>query len=179
MFPKIIWVILLRKTGITRRIDELGRIVIPKEIRKNLKIRNNDEMEILLNNDTIVLSKFSKIDHDTLINILLSSINKILNKNILISSKDKIINYVLTDNIIINTDLHPNITKIIEKRELYVSSDMNKIVLFDESISYLINPIIINGDLIGSVIIFDNYHIDNNDINISNIIKNFLENYIE
>ena len=35
-------------TGIVRRIDELGRIVIPKEIRKSLRIKNGDNLEILL-----------------------------------------------------------------------------------------------------------------------------------
>ena len=45
--------ILLKQTGVTRRIDELGRIVIPKEIRKNLKIRNNDELLINVSDNNI------------------------------------------------------------------------------------------------------------------------------
>ena len=36
----------MKSTGITRRIDDLGRIVIPKEIRKNLKIKENDSRRI-------------------------------------------------------------------------------------------------------------------------------------
>ena len=40
-------------TGIVRRIDELGRIVIPKEIRKNLRIKNGDNIEILVEGDSI------------------------------------------------------------------------------------------------------------------------------
>ena len=39
-------------TGIVRRIDELGRIVIPKEIRKSLRIKNGDNLEILVEGDT-------------------------------------------------------------------------------------------------------------------------------
>ena len=35
-------------TGIVRRIDELGRIVVPKEIRKNLRLKNGDNLEIVV-----------------------------------------------------------------------------------------------------------------------------------
>ena len=41
-------------TGIIRRIDELGRIVIPKEIRKNLRIKNGDNLEILVEGENII-----------------------------------------------------------------------------------------------------------------------------
>ena len=44
-------------TGIIRRIDELGRIVIPKEIRKNLRIKNGDNLEILVDGENITLKK--------------------------------------------------------------------------------------------------------------------------
>ena len=44
------WIV---STGIIRRIDELGRIVIPKEIRKNLRIKNGDNLEILVDGDNI------------------------------------------------------------------------------------------------------------------------------
>lgn len=47
----------MKTTGIVRRIDELGRIVIPKEMRKNLRIKTGDNLEIMVNDDTIVLKK--------------------------------------------------------------------------------------------------------------------------
>ena len=50
-----------KSTGVVRRIDELGRIVIPKEIRKNLGIREGDNLEILIENEKLTLQKFSKI----------------------------------------------------------------------------------------------------------------------
>ena len=46
-------------TGIVRRIDDLGRIVIPKEIRKKLRIRDGENLEILVRDDEIVLKKYS------------------------------------------------------------------------------------------------------------------------
>ena len=52
----------MKTTGIIRRIDELGRIVIPKEIRKNLRIKNGESLEIYLENDSIILKKYSQIE---------------------------------------------------------------------------------------------------------------------
>ena len=52
----------MKDTGIVRRIDELGRIVIPKEIRKNLRINTGDNVEIYMDeNNKIVLKKFLKM----------------------------------------------------------------------------------------------------------------------
>ncbi|MDO4549332.1 MAG: stage V sporulation T C-terminal domain-containing protein [Clostridia bacterium] len=52
----------MRATGIVRRIDELGRVVIPKEIRRTLRIREGDPLEIFTDHDgEIVLKKYSPI----------------------------------------------------------------------------------------------------------------------
>jgi len=48
----------MKSTGIVRKIDDLGRIVIPKEIRRTFKINERDSIEILTDNDTIILKKF-------------------------------------------------------------------------------------------------------------------------
>lgn len=48
---------------IKKRIDELGRVVIPKQIRKNFKINNFDELEMSIVNDTIVLKKCIGIEN--------------------------------------------------------------------------------------------------------------------
>ena len=52
----------MKATGIVRRIDELGRIVVPKEIRRVLRIREGDPLEIFTDKDgEIVLKKYSPI----------------------------------------------------------------------------------------------------------------------
>ena len=52
----------MRATGIVRRIDELGRVVIPKEIRRTLRIREGDPLEIFTDHDgEVVLKKYSPI----------------------------------------------------------------------------------------------------------------------
>ena len=51
----------MKLAGIVRRIDELGRIVIPKEIRKTLHIKNGENLEIFIDGETIVLKKYSEL----------------------------------------------------------------------------------------------------------------------
>ena len=53
----------MKESGIVRRVDELGRIVIPKEIRNKLRINSGQNLEIYINNDNIVLSKHSIINN--------------------------------------------------------------------------------------------------------------------
>ena len=48
----------MKATGITRKIDELGRIVLPIEIRKNLDINSRDAVEIFVDADKIILKKY-------------------------------------------------------------------------------------------------------------------------
>ena len=48
-------------SGITRKIDELGRIVLPKEIRKSLNINTGDDFQITIENNKIILNKFEKL----------------------------------------------------------------------------------------------------------------------
>lgn len=47
----------MKSTGIFRRIDSLGRFVLPKELRKSLDINQNDYLQIFLEGDTILLKK--------------------------------------------------------------------------------------------------------------------------
>lgn len=49
----------MRATGIIRRIDDLGRVVIPKEIRRNCSIREGDPLEIFLQDDGVVFKKYN------------------------------------------------------------------------------------------------------------------------
>lgn len=49
----------MKATGIIRRVDDLGRVVIPKEIRRTLKIREGDPLEIFLEKDCVCFQKYS------------------------------------------------------------------------------------------------------------------------
>ena len=49
----------MRATGIIRRIDDLGRVVIPKEVRRQLRIREGDPLELFIENNSVVFQKYS------------------------------------------------------------------------------------------------------------------------
>ncbi len=48
----------MKSTGIVRKVDELGRIVLPIELRRMLDIAERDELEIYMENDRIILQKY-------------------------------------------------------------------------------------------------------------------------
>lgn len=59
----------MKATGIIRRTDDLGRVVIPKEIRRTLKIREGDPLEIYIEKDCVCFKKYSvlgEMDNETL-----------------------------------------------------------------------------------------------------------------
>lgn len=56
----------MRATGIIRRIDDLGRVVIPKEIRRSLKIREGDPLEIYTTKEGVCFRKYSFINEHAL-----------------------------------------------------------------------------------------------------------------
>ncbi len=68
----------MRATGILRRVDDLGRIVIPKEIRRNLGIAEGDPLEIFVDptNDMVC---FQKYERNEIKNILIKAIQEVEN----------------------------------------------------------------------------------------------------
>ena len=169
----------MKQTGVTRRIDELGRIVIPKEIRKNLKIRNNDELLINVNDDSIILSKYEKVSEDEVLKSLVKAISKEIKKNVIITSKDKVI--VSSDNKYHDLELSNSIISKIENRDTFSSLIPTKISLFNEiiEVAYVVSPFCVSSDVIGSIIVFSQDAINTISVECINIIKKFLENYLE
>lgn len=52
----------MKSTGVTRKVDELGRIVLPKELRKTLGIAEKDPLEIFVEDEKIILQKYKSYD---------------------------------------------------------------------------------------------------------------------
>ena len=52
----------MKSTGIVRRVDELGRIVLPIELRRNFNIKERDTLEIFIDDEKIILKKYEPAD---------------------------------------------------------------------------------------------------------------------
>ena len=83
----------MKATGIVRRIDDLGRIVIPKEIRRTLRIREGDPLEIFTDREgKVILKKYSPIGElGTLAGIYADSLSKTLDCTVCITDTDQVI----------------------------------------------------------------------------------------
>lgn len=82
----------MKETGVVRRLDELGRVVIPKEIRRRLKINNGDMIDIFTENDHIVLKKYHPLNTDLLpFKSLILSVQKEYKGDYIIFDNSKII----------------------------------------------------------------------------------------
>jgi AbrB family transcriptional regulator (stage V sporulation protein T) len=154
----------MKALGIVRRIDELGRIVIPKEIRRTLRIREGDPLEIFTDREgELILKKYSPLKelHD-FADEYAEALNSSANHSVAISDRDTIIAYSGENKKdYINKPLSIDVEKIIEGR---VSVLINKseggtihnLKSEDKAdyVSELIVPISVAGDRVGAVIMF-------------------------
>ena len=136
-----------------KRIDELGRIVIPKQIRDDFKINNYDELDIFMKDDSIIIKK-----------------------NIgLLSSKDKLENFIMYISNLTNFDII-----ILENNKIFFSTlsdnsdyidsifEFNTINLLNSKYLFRTN-IIIDSNYLGDIIFISDNIFDKEDINIKKI----------
>ena len=77
----------MKDSGITRRIDDLGRIVVPKELRNNLGIRDGEPLLISTQDDTIIIKKYSKIEKlEDKIKKCCQIVSDVISANIIVST---------------------------------------------------------------------------------------------
>lgn len=155
----------MQKTGMIRKIDELGRIVLPKEIRNNLNIRENDNLEIQIQNEKLILKKIDKfLSYEEKVKKIISIFDKTFNLKIVVINQNEI---VLNSKNVINLTSKVEITSelkgILNERKIY--SNNNKVQLnwfknYSVVASSYLYPIIINAELIGGIILFDNKKIN-------------------
>ncbi len=154
----------MKATGIVRRIDELGRVVIPKEIRRTLRIREGDPLEIFTDREgEVILKKYSPIGElGDFATEYAESLHQALGHTALICDKDNVIAVSGSGKReFMDKSLHEDIEQIMASRERIVRSASNDDKLFsvisgEESPAYsaeVIVPIVAAGDAIGAVIL--------------------------
>jgi len=151
-------VLSLKSTGVIRRIDELGRIVIPKEIRRNLKIRDGENIEVFIDMDSIILKKHSRIENSIHYSKKLATIfQSLTNNEIIITDRERIIS-AQGESLknLENDSLSKQMTTIIDNRETYFAAKESTIDITNtQKINGFISivPIIVSTDSVGLVIL--------------------------
>ncbi|MBZ2174592.1 stage V sporulation protein T [Schnuerera sp. xch1] len=153
----------MKATGIVRRIDDLGRVVIPKEIRRTLRIREGDPLEIFTDREgEVILKKYSPIGElNEFANEYCDSLYETTNYIAIITDRDNIIAVAGgSRKQYLEKRISPELEKIMESRNVYATNETNKpIKIFyeDENANnysaQVIAPIIMQGDPIGSAIL--------------------------
>ena len=151
----------MTKSGITRRIDELGRIVIPKEMRINLGIRDGEPLEIYVDNNTIVIKKFSQVENiKDISSKVCNIISDICNIDLLISDREKIIVTSSKLKELSNNKLDERLKQLIDNRESLISNNKEKYLGMNKY--FIMIPIITSTDCSGLIIVVSDEKINEN-----------------
>ncbi len=165
----------MKLTGITRRIDELGRVVIPKEIRKNMHIKPGELLEIFLSDlETISLKKHTTINKsEEFINVFIKVLSSKTNSNIFVTNMDEIVfsNILEMLNVKLSAEFENNEVNSINK-ELSLTKD------YKLKEPYSIFPISPNGDLAGYFILENSDNLKKHE-ELIRFSVSFLESYFE
>ncbi|KGM97139.1 stage V sporulation protein T [Clostridium novyi A str. 4552] len=154
----------MKATGIVRRIDDLGRVVIPKEIRRTLRIREGDPLEIFTDRDGgVILKKYSPIEElSNFSKEYAEALQSTIGNIILICDKDNIISVSgATKKEYMDRKISIELERLMEERNSVIMGEDNEkpIPITDDEetgenyYSEVIVPIIAEGDAIGAVII--------------------------
>ena len=154
----------MKATGVVRRIDDLGRIVIPKEIRRTLRIKEGDPLEIFTDKEgEIILKKYSPIGElSEFATGYAETLSKTTGHIAYITDKDSVIAVSGgSKKDYIDQSLSKELEKVMDNKTVYTSKENNEIALpitqndnnSKRYNSQVIYPIISDGDVIGSVIL--------------------------
>ncbi|MBR3660379.1 MAG: AbrB/MazE/SpoVT family DNA-binding domain-containing protein [Bacilli bacterium] len=172
----------MKTTGMVRRVDSLGRIVIPKEIRKVLKIKENEQVEINVQGEEIILNRYSELDEsDNALKNLLDIISDVYKVDILLTNLNNFKIVSKNYQYLVCKELSPYLSNILDERREVIKQTKINLLLSSENVidsTYLIKTIIINGDTVGLIIFLsDNYQ--NIDTKLVDLMNHYLEKYLE
>lgn len=152
----------MKATGIVRRIDDLGRVVIPKEIRRTLRIRESDPLEIFTDREgEIILKKYSPIGElGSFAKEYAEALAAASGQSVCITDRDQVIaaaGGIKKESI--GAPVTGQLEEIMSEREYVVCDAQTKNPVRitrddpDEALPQVIRPILCEGDVIGSVIL--------------------------
>lgn len=173
--------------GIIRRVDELGRIVLPREMRKMLNVRVGNKLEIsIVDGNKFLLSKYSDIvSLKEYSDAVASAISVSIEHDVLLSDMEKIISS--SKKKYLNKDLTDEVQELIYKKEIVIKKQENGSEMLDffegqtnEFSCQLIVPILKDGDAIGSIIILaqENKCFDDGNVKICKAFAKYLSDQI-
>ena len=180
----------MKATGIVRRIDELGRVVIPKEIRRTLRIKEGDPLEIFTDRDELMLKKYSPIATlERFSKATARSLNDLSGKLAVICDTDGVLHASGEGKKDFDgKKLSPEMDNILKERRSYIanaceSGDIIPITDYPQEITaQIIVPIVSNGDCLGAVVILSNEQgakMDASDMNLARLTADILANQFE
>ena len=149
----------MKATGIVRRIDDLGRVVIPKEIRRTMRIREGDPLEIYTDKDgEVIFKKYSLMDRlaDFAAQIC-ETMNKTTGRITLVTDRDSVIAAAgAPRRELLDKQVSPALEGIMEGRQMYQRREGDAVVAVSEDggkyhVS-LAAPILSEGDVMGCVL---------------------------
>ena len=149
----------MKATGIVRRIDDLGRVVIPKEIRRTMRIREGDPLEIYTDREgEVIFKKYSPIGElQAFAQEYADTLQKTMGLPVFICDRDSVIATAgASKREYMDKRISEDLEEIIDGRSLYYNSqrsDNMKIIKDGGSYSVsCVMPIIAEGDLIGCIL---------------------------
>ncbi len=183
----------MKATGVVRRIDDLGRIVIPKEIRKVLRIKEGDPIEIFTGREgEVILKKYSPIGElSEFASTYAETLAKTTGHIACITDKDTVIAVSGgAKKELLEQNISKELEKLMDEREVFTSSKNNDIsipiVKNDNQErrlnSQVIYPIISQGDVIGSVILLSkeqNKKMNETELKLAQSAAGFLSSQME
>ncbi len=181
----------MKATGVVRRIDDLGRIVIPKEIRKTLRIKEGSPLEIFTEKEgDIILRKYSPIGEISNFSTeYAESLAKVTELIAIVTDKDVVTAVSgTTKKDLLEQKISSDLEKIIDKRKVVTTDDNTAILITEkgnrekEIKSQVIAPIISNSEVTGSVILLakeSGKKVGVQEEKIAQVAANFLGNQME
>lgn len=175
----------MKATGVVRRIDDLGRIVLPKELRRTMRIKEGESLEIYTDGDNkIVLKKYSPVNQMTdFVKEFTESMSTTNKRNIIITDNEKIV-AASGD---FKVDLTgKKISKELEERLKNRNTQINNTGIslnicenYTINNSSIIKPINVFGDILGCVIVEGKPHVTESEKSLAEFGGLFMSRYLE